>query len=158
MFKLASGVEGWYFKIMVYYDREPIPQPPQFSQVNFEEESAYGIKDKFDMMQAIVNNCIRYEHTEPKRIATIQNNLHGRESFYLHSAVLMMLESRGLIDDFYNDNTAYKEIDNGWQVTVSVPLAGTKFKEQFKFISKDGLELGDGSKHIFALFYQLKRY
>lgn len=143
---------------MIGHEREPIPEIPRFNQVLFEEESAFGIKEKFDLMQSIISNCIRYEHTEPKRIATIQNNLQGKESFYMHNAVLMTLDSRGLLDRFYEDKNAYYENENGWEVVLSAPLAGTRFKEQFKFISRDGLELGDGSKHLFVLFYQLKHY
>lgn len=143
---------------MIGYEREPIPEVPKFDQLMFEEESAYGIKEKFDIMQGIINNCIAYEHTEPKRIATIQNNLQGKENYYMHNAILMTLDSRGLLERFYEDNTAYNESENGWEVTLFTPLIGTRYKEQFRFISRDGLELGDGSKHIFALYYQLKRY
>lgn len=141
---------------MVYYEREPMPELPKYDQILFEEECAFGIKEKLDMMQFIIKDCIAFERTEPKRIATIQNNLQGKESYYMHNAVLMLLDSRGLLDKYYDDESAYKEIENGWEVVLSAPLANTRYKEQFRFVSKDGLELGNSSTQLFMLFYQLK--
>ena len=140
---------------MSIHERYPLPEIPNFNIELHEELFEEGVNNKYIMMQDIIDNFIYYKDTLPKRIATIQNNLNGRESYFMHKAVLKLFESRGLLEEFYDDGSLYKERKHGWELELYSPLQGEKYTEQFRFISKDLKKPENGTTHFFALYFQL---
>lgn len=151
-------IDRWYYYIMLsVFERYPLPDITPFDNNQIEADLLADIESRKRAMLNQIDYSIVNDDFSPTRLACIENNLNPKISFAVHSALLSLLDDRGLLDEYYDENNVIYAKNNVWEIRLERDIPNTKYKEQFRFISSDLSDDNYNSEHRFTFWHRIYR-
>lgn len=137
------------------YERFPLPEIEPVDEDDFFRDLRLDINTRVRAMNNQINHSIRHHDFSPTRLASIEDNLAPSVSYAAHSAILHLLNERGLLNEYFEEENVVYRKKGDWEVRLERAVPEEELHEQIRFVSSTIEGSAEATKHRFTLWHRL---